>query len=100
MINRSLMIGAALLFAAGCGGGFSSFCEDQNLCEEGNDLDIDACTSELETSADLAELRNCGAEFDELFSCYEENSRCNDSRYEPNEDQCDGPASRLQSCIN
>lgn len=93
------MIGAALLFSVGCGGGFTSFCEDQNLCEEGNDLDIEACSSELEVSAELADLRNCGAEFDEWFDCRTEKARCNDGRFEPDDEACDGPRDRLNNCI-
>jgi hypothetical protein len=94
----ALMVGVAL-FATGCGGGFTGFCEDQNLCEEGNEFDIDACTSELETSSELADLRNCDGEFDEWFDCRTENARCNDGRYEPDEDACDGPRNRLQRCV-
>jgi hypothetical protein len=99
MINRSLMIGAVLSFSVGCGTSFTSFCEDQNLCEEGNELDIDACTAELETSAELAELRNCGGEFDEYFDCRVENARCNDGSFEPDQDACDGARNRLRDCI-
>ncbi len=100
MINRSLMIGAALMFSVGCGTSFSSFCEDQNLCEEGNELDIDACTAELETTAELSELRGCDGEFDEWFDCRAENARCNDGRYEPDQDACDGSFGRLVDCVN
>jgi hypothetical protein len=99
MMNRSLIIGAVLSFSVGCGTSFSQFCEDQNLCEEGNELDIDACTASFETSAELADLRNCGAEFDEVFDCYAENSRCNDGSYGPDEDTCRGAEQRLQECV-
>ncbi len=103
MMNRSNLIGAVVLLAsaalAGCGAGFTSYCEDQNLCEEGNDLDIEACSIEWDTQAELAEIRNCGGEFDEYFDCSVENARCNDGRWGPDEDDCDAPYERLRRCV-
>jgi hypothetical protein len=85
---------------AGCGGGISGYCEEANLCEEGNDLDVEACETRLDTEAEVADLYNCSSEFDEYFDCLVENSRCNNDRYAPDEDDCDGPRNRLDDCTN
>jgi hypothetical protein len=85
---------------AGCGGSVASYCNEAKNCEGGNDLDEEACNIRGEEIAELADLQNCGSEYDEYFECVDEGSRCNNDRYAPDEGACNVQANRLAECAD
>ncbi|NUP05074.1 MAG: hypothetical protein HOW73_03320 [Polyangiaceae bacterium] len=91
---------AAALALAGCGGGIGGYCYEAVQCEGGNDLDEDACNIAFQEMADLSDIQGCASEFDEWFECVEEESRCNDDHYHPDEDSCGSQWERLDECAD
>lgn len=89
----------ASLGAAGCGG-TGSYCSEAAQCEGGNDLDEEACNTYFGQLEELAGLYNCSSEYDDYFGCLEEESRCNDDRYTPNDGVCEPERERLEDCGN
>lgn len=98
LLSFSFLMAAALV--SGCGGSISSYCNEAKNCEGGNDLDEEACNLRGEELADLADLQNCSAEYDDYFECVDEGSRCNNDRYAPDEGACDVQAERLSECAD
>lgn len=83
----------------GCGGSVGSYCNEAANCEGGNDLDEEACNIRFQELLDVADLKNCGSEFDAYFECIDEGSRCNEERYRPDDGACAVQEEELQQCI-
>lgn len=98
LLSFSLVMVAAAL--SGCGGSVGSYCEEAKNCEGGNDLDEEACNLRGDELADLSDLQNCSAEYDDVFECVDEGSRCNNDRYAPDDGACDVQFQRLSECAN
>ncbi len=98
---------AAALFAGtlagtmiGCGSGAADSCNQARNCERGNDADEQACNARYEESAKLADLRNCGADFDDLQNCIQDNARCKDHYYgTQNDATCQKQQDRFNQCM-
>lgn len=90
-------LGLAALF--GCGGSIGGYCNAAANCEGGNDLDEEACNVRLNETADVADLKNCGSEFDAYLTCLDENSRCNDEKFGPDDGVCAQVSEQLAKCI-
>lgn len=102
-IRAMAPLAIGVLFAiglAGCGGSISGYCYDARNCEGANELDEDACNTRFEEAEELAELQNCSSEFDEWFDCIEENSRCNNDRYQVDEGNCSSQEEQLNDCAD
>ena len=84
--------------ASGCGVSIGSYCEEARNCEGGNDLDEDACNISFDAESELADLKNCGAEFDAYFDCLAEQSRCNEDRYRPDQGNCQVEIQQFDDC--
>lgn len=99
LLSFSFVMAAAALLA-GCGGSISGYCNEAKNCEGGNDLDEEACNQRHQEVADLADLQNCSAEYDDYFDCIDEGSRCNNDQYEPDDGACDAQTNRLAECAD
>jgi hypothetical protein len=84
--------------SGGCGAGIGAYCNEAKNCEGGNDLDEEACNIRFQEIQDIADLKNCSGEYDEWFECTEEASRCNDDRYQADDDACRVQGERLSEC--
>mgnify|MGYP001006510599 CR=1 FL=1 len=96
LVALSVVAAAAL----GCGGGVGSYCYEVQQCEGGNDRDEEACNANFNGLQDLAEVQNCGSEFDRWFDCIEERSRCDDDHYRVDEGACGSEQQQLFSCAD
>lgn len=81
MVTRHRMLFAGLVLAAlaaqGCGGpDIQAICEAQESCYGGNDKDVEACVIAFEAQADAADAIGCSDEFDESYTCFEEQASC------------------------
>jgi hypothetical protein len=83
----------------GCGGGYGSFCQDAMDCINGNDADVEACEATLASEEDLAELEGCSDEFDEYFTCVNDEARCRGDDFTP-DSLCDREDERLDDCMH
>lgn len=90
----------ALLLAAGCGGGYDAYCEEQMDCRDGNDADIEACIIEMERQEEIAYIYGCEDDWDEVYLCLEERSRCEGNTYLPRGNDCVGETTDLLQCID
>jgi hypothetical protein len=99
-IARGVIIAASVAAFVGCGGGVGGYCYEAKNCEGGNDLDEEACNTYFAEIQDLADVQNCGSEFDAWFDCVEEQSRCNDDHYQVDEGACGPEEDQLYSCAD
>jgi hypothetical protein len=90
---------SAVSLLAGCGGGIGGYCEAAAECERGNDADIQACELRFDETQQVADLKNCSAEFDDYINCIEESARCNNDEYKVTDGQCGDENDRLEKCI-
>lgn len=74
----------ALVLASGvvgCGSTYATYCEEAMDCMGGNDADIEACEISYEAQEDVAGVYDCDAEWEEFFTCIEEDSDCDNDVY-------------------
>jgi hypothetical protein len=65
--------------SVGCGGpDIDALCQEQEKCIGGNEADINACIAAFEGGDELASDIGCGDEFDEFWTCQQENASCRD----------------------
>ncbi len=83
---------------SGCGTSASDLCDLSVECEGGNDADYDACNARYDAVAEIADLKNCGEEYDSWIECFADNARCNDDRYRVDDDQCERAEEQLEDC--
>lgn len=84
---------------AGCGVSIGSYCEEAALCENGNELDEEACNIAFEAEEERGALKGCDAEFDEYFECLGDFSRCNEDRYRPDPGECETQEDQYATCV-
>ncbi len=97
--GRALLLVASLL-AAGCGPSIGGYCALAADCEGGNDADEEACNIRFEELEELGNLKNCSQEFEDWFTCVEEDSRCNDDRYVTDDDACGPEKDQFKRCAD
>lgn len=84
---------------AGCGSSGGDICSKSKECEGGNTADEEACNIVYDNYADISDLHGCSSEYDDLINCIEDNSRCNNHKYAPDEKDCDDFTSRWNHCV-
>jgi hypothetical protein len=100
LVAATLFAGAVAYAMIGCGSGAGDYCNKARQCERGNDADEQACNERYNEGAKLADLRNCGAEFDDYQNCLQDNSRCKDHYYGTQSDQtCQKQQDALTKCL-
>ena len=92
-------LAAALAGLSGCGVSIDAYCEDAALCENGNQLDEEACNISFDAEEERGALKGCDAEFDAYFECIGDFSRCNDDRYLPDPGECDTVQEQYATCV-
>lgn len=98
--GAGLLLGMAILLGA-CGGGASDYCQAVQDCEGGNEMDLEACEISAQADADLAELHNCSSEYENFFACTEENSHCNNKKYQVDVvATCQQVSEAYNNCVN
>ncbi len=96
-----IVVAAGMFAFTGCGGSVGDYCEQWAKCEGGNDLDEDACVEKRTGEASVADVYDCGDEWDARMDCLAENSTC-DSEKDKLEsgDACDSEKDKLDACID
>jgi hypothetical protein len=89
---------AVLLGGAGCNP-YGAYCEDRMYCLRGNDLDVEACTIDLEAEEDRADLWGCLDEWEALQDCREEFSVCDPDERFTDHDRCDVEREHYNQCM-
>lgn len=77
---------------------YGAWCEDQENCTGGNDMDIDACIEQTEEYEDEASAYDCGEEYDALWECAEGEAYCDNGHWRYTE-RCDSKLLSLNQCM-
>lgn len=88
----------ALATAGACGPSEASLCKRACDCEGCSSSEEDDCIDELEDAREEAAEEGCGAEYDALVSCIDEELECNDDQVEA--DGCSDEADDLADCLD
>jgi len=101
-IGGSLMVvvvAVAGSLSAGCGSGYSQYCQDQMDCRNGNDRDVEACEIDASKDEDVASLEGCDDQWAQLVDCRESDGRCT-TDHKWDETRCDAERDRWHECID
>jgi len=97
-LSRGALFAALVVVAPGCNP-YGAYCEERMDCEDGNEMDVDACVAEIEEAEEHASLWDCDEYFDLLFECMEAESDCDNDRYGVDGDNCESEAEDYSSCM-
>jgi len=93
---------AALLGSAFACTDYSGYCEEAIDCEDGNEVDVEACVVDMEEREAEAALWDCDEYFDALYECRVDNSKCKDEKYESKDsdgkEKCQDELDDLSAC--
>jgi len=77
-VITAISLVGALALAHGCASQATTVCELICECEHCNDVEEELSCAQIETSADIAEVYGCDAEWEAYAVCYEEKGKCNE----------------------
>jgi hypothetical protein len=98
--TRWMVALAATLLCAGCGNGLvSDYCEQRCDCENCNDRELDECEIRYSGNADIADIYDCGEEYDTLLQCRIDHGHC-DNDYWTTDNDCDGESQDYDECVD
>lgn len=79
---------------------YSTLCEDEMQCRDGNEADIDACIVGYERNADLADLYDCPDLWDRYVDCVYEKAHCENSDVWTTDGNCTDERDDYNNCVN
>jgi len=77
---------------------FTTYCEDQNSCHDGNEQDLEACIVDKEHESEAASEFGCGDEFSTFQDCVEEKAECNNDVFGLDGDDCEDESREYSKC--
>ncbi|MDI1445488.1 hypothetical protein [Polyangium sp. 6x1] len=100
-LSRTLGLAALVVMAAtglGCAP-YGALCEDEMLCRDGNDADVDACIVGYETREDVASIYGCEDRWDAYLTCLELELRCDGGNNWTHRGDCDDERNSYNDCV-
>ncbi len=94
-----LILGASVALSAPACQSFNAYCTEKVDCENGNDLDIDACEVAAQRAADRASIFGCSTEFNALQDCVEFEASCDKNDLYTVDDNCNEESADFNYCM-